>query len=257
MDISLYFKESKYGNFCLIENDLISNYINNYGFWEEHLYYLYSRIIKPNSVILDGGANIGFHTVQFANLASKGKVYAFEPQPLIYNVLSTNILVNGLSHIVSQYRLGLSDKESIETFTSIKNPGVTMGEFCINWGGRGFTEKDGNEEAITTTIDSFNISQLDFVKLDIQGFEYKALMGGINTVKNNMPTIFIENYDGRCGEDEQVKKRERDSIELLLSLGYTGYRLLIGNSDDCIFTSNKEVISLIENEKNIKFEIIK
>ena len=254
MDVSLYFKESKYGHFCLIENDLISNCINSYGFWEEHLYNLYSQIIKEDYVVLDGGANIGFYTVQFAKLANKGKVHAFEPQNLIYNVLSSNILFNGLSDIVSQYKLGLSDIESIETFTSMENPGVTMGEYFINWGGRGFTEKDGGEEAKIVTIDSFNLNKLDFIKLDIQGFEYKALIGGINTIKNNMPTIFIENYDGRCA-DYQIEQ-ERAPIDLLLELGYEGYRLLIGNGDDCIFTINKDIITLIE-KSNFNFEKIK
>ena len=122
MDISIYFKETEFGNFCLIENDLISNCINNYGYWEAHLHYFYSRLIKEDDIILDGGANIGFHTVQFAKLANKGKVYAFEPQPLIFNILSTNSLFNGLSDIIQQYRLGLSDKESTETLTSIDNP---------------------------------------------------------------------------------------------------------------------------------------
>jgi hypothetical protein len=40
-------------------------------------------------------------------------------------------------------------------------------------------------------------------------------------------------------------------------INQNGYRLLIGNQDDCIFTLNEEVISLIENKNNIKFEIIK
>ena len=97
MDVSIYFKESTSGNFCLIENDLISNYINNNGYWEPHLYSLYSKIIKPDSVVLDGGANIGFHTIQFAKLANKGKVYAFEPQPLIFNVLSISKFVSSIS----------------------------------------------------------------------------------------------------------------------------------------------------------------
>ena len=255
MDVSIYFKESTSGNFCLIENDLISNYINNNGYWESHLYSLYSKIIKPDSIVLDGGANIGFHTIQFAKLANKGKVYAFEPQPLIFNVLSTNVLINGASEIISQYRLGLSDKEDIETLTSMKNPGVSMTPYCINWGGRGFTEKDGDEIATTIALDSFNIPKLDFIKLDIQGFEYKALIGGINTIKNNMPTIFIENYDGRCA-DYQIEQ-ERAPIDLLLSWGYKGYRLLIGNNDDCIFTISKDIISLIEDNNQIKFEIIK
>lgn len=255
MSVSLYFKESKYGYFCLIEDDLISNYINAYGYWEEHLFSLYSQIIKEDFIIIDGGANLGFHTVQFGKLASKGKIYSFEPQNLIYNVLSTNILVNNLSNTVEQFKLGLSDCESIEIFTSVENPSITMGEFCINWGGRGFTEKDGNEKAKTTTIDSFNIDKLDFIKLDIQGFEYKALMGGIKTIKNNMPTIFVENYDGRC--DEKIKEQERAPIDLLLDLGYKGYRMLIGNSDDCIFTINPEVMDLVENKNKVNFEIIK
>jgi FkbM family methyltransferase len=255
MSISLYFKESKYGHFCLIENDLISNCINHYGYWEEHLYSLYSQIIKENFTIIDGGANLGFHTIQFGKLANKGKIYAFEPQNLIYNVLSTNILINNLNDTVEQHKLGLSDKESIEVFTSMENPGVTMNEFCINYGGRGFTEKDGDEKAKTTTIDNLNIDKLDFIKLDIQGFENKALIGGIKTIKNNMPTIFIENYDGRC--DEKIKEQERAPIDLLLNLGYKGYRMLVGNNDDCIFTINPEVVALIENKNKVKFEIIK
>jgi FkbM family methyltransferase len=255
MDVSIYFKESTNGNFCLIENDLISNYINNNGYWEPHLYSLYSKIIKPDSVVLDGGANIGFHTIQFAKLANQGKVYAFEPQPLIFNVLSTNVLINGASEVITQYRLGLSDKEATEILTLVENPSITMAPYCVNWGGRGFTEKDGKETATTIALDSFNIPKLDFIKLDIQGFEYKALIGGINTIKNNMPTIFIENYDGRCA-DYQIEQ-ERAPIDLLLGWGYKGYRLIIGNGDDCIFTTDKEVISLIENNNQIKFEIIK
>jgi len=254
MDISLYFKESKYGQFCLIENDLISTFINNYGFWEEHLYNLYSQIIKEDFIVLDGGANLGFHTVQFGKLANKGKVYAFEPQNLIYNVLSSNILFNGLSNIVSQHKLGLSDTESTEILSNISNADITFNEYCINWGGRGFTEGDGDEKATTITIDNFNLPKLDFIKLDIQGFEYKALMGGINTIKKNMPTIFIENYDGRCA-DYQIEQ-ERAPIDLLLNLGYNGYRLLIGNSDDCIFTTDKNIENLIK-QFNINFEQIK
>jgi len=95
------------------------------------------------------------------------------------------------------------------------------------------------------------LTKLDFIKLDIQGFEYKALMGGINTIKNNMPTIFIENYDGRCAE-YQIEQ-ERAPIDLLLSWGYEGYRLLIGNCDDCIFTNNKDILNIITN---INFEKI-
>jgi FkbM family methyltransferase len=252
-NISIYFKQTDFGNFCLLQNDLISNFINDYGCWEGHLYNLYREIINEDDIVLDGGANIGFHTVQFASIANKGKVYAFEPQALIYNILSTNILFNGASHIIHQYKLGLSDKESTETLTPMDNSGIYWSDTCINWGGRGFTE-GGTEEAQTIALDSFNLDKLDFIKLDIQGFEYKALMGGINTIKKNMPTIFIENYDGRCAE--HLVEQERAPIDLLLSLGYNGYRLNIGNCDDCIFTTDEKIVEIIK-KYDYNFEIIK
>ena len=60
--MNIYFKETQFGHFCLIENDLISNCINNYGYWEQHLYHFYSQFIKQDDIIIDGGANIGFMT---------------------------------------------------------------------------------------------------------------------------------------------------------------------------------------------------
>jgi glutathione peroxidase-family protein len=176
----------------------------------------------------------------------------YKPTPAKFRKLGDVLLVVGTSITMGT----LMEFDKLEkVFTSMENPGVAMNEFCINYGGRGFTEKDGDEKAKTTTIDNLNIDKLDFIKLDIQGFENKALIGGIKTIKNNMPTIFIENYDGRC--DEKIKEQERAPIDLLLNLGYKGYRMLVGNNDDCIFTINPEVVALIENKNKVKFEIIK
>ena len=53
--MNIYFKETQFGHFCLLEKDLISNYISNYGYWEQHLYFFYSQFIQPDYTILDGG----------------------------------------------------------------------------------------------------------------------------------------------------------------------------------------------------------
>lgn len=249
--MNLNFKRTPFGVFCLIEKDLISNYINSVGYWEKHLYYFYSQFIKPDFVVIDGGANLGFHTVQFAKLANQGEVYSFEPQPLIYNVLSTNCLVNSLSNIVKQYRLGLGDEPTSLKMTPLKEQEFTPE--CINYGGRGVTASDEGEEKVEIiTIDSLNLPKLDFIKLDVQGFEYKALMGGIDTIKNNKPIIFLENYLN--------SESDKTVIELLLSWGYVSYRLLCTeHNEDCILldpTKHTTEIELIENQKEIKFEKI-
>jgi hypothetical protein len=50
--MNIYFKETQFGHFCLIEEDLISNCINDYGGWEQHLQYFYTQFIKPDDVII-------------------------------------------------------------------------------------------------------------------------------------------------------------------------------------------------------------
>lgn len=246
--MNIYFKESQFGHFCLIENDLISNCINNYGYWESHLYHFYSKFIKQNDIIVDGGANIGFHSIQFAKLANQGKVYCFEPQPLIFNVLSTNILINGATDIVRQFRLGLGNEEEKLKMTPLKEQ--IFSEDCINYGGRGLTNSDeGEEEVQLTSIDSLNLSKLNLIKLDVQGFELKTLLGGKNTITSNYPIIFIENYTN-LESDKQV-------IALLKEWGYDIYRLLCTeNQEDCIAlypSSHVEEIKFIETQQQIKW----
>jgi FkbM family methyltransferase len=250
--MNIYFKETQFGHFCLIEKDLISNCVNDYGYWEQHLYYFYSQFIKPNSIIIDGGANIGFHSIQFANLANQGKVYCFEPQPLIFNVLSTNILINGVTDIIKQYRLGLGDQANIKLrMTPIKEQ--EFSSTCINYGGRSLTNSDqGEEEVSMITIDDLKLDRLDFIKLDVQGFELATLHGGKNTIQTNHPLMFLENYPN-SEEDQQV-------IKLLKEWDYQVYRLLCTeHQEDCIVfhpQTHIEEIKFIENQTFIKYNKI-
>jgi FkbM family methyltransferase len=247
--MDIYFKETQFGQFCLIEKDLISNCISNLGYWEQHLHYFYSQFIKSDYTIIDGGANIGFHSIQFAKLANEGKVYSFEPQPLIFNVLSTNSLINGTSDIIRQYRLGLSNNIGQSKMTPLKEQ--EFSENCINYGGRGLTDSDlGEEEVELTTIDNLHLSRLDLIKLDVQGFELKAIMGGENTIKSNYPIMLIENYTNQ-EVDQQV-------IKLLEEWGYIVYRLLCTeNQEDCIMVHPEyhiEEIKFIEKQKQITWK---
>lgn len=247
--MNIYFKETQFGHFCLIEKDLISNCINNYNQWEQHLYYFYSQFIKPNDTIIDGGANIGFHSIQFAKLANQGEIYCFEPQPLIFNVLSTNILINGATDIIKQFRLGLGNKEENLKMTPLNEQ--LFSENCINYGGRGLTNSgEGEEEVQLTNIDSLNLSKLNLIKLDVQGFELKTLLGGENTILTYYPIIFIENYLN-LEDDKKV-------INLLEKWGYQIYRLLCTeNQEDCIAlypSLHTEEIKFIETQTYIKWK---
>jgi FkbM family methyltransferase len=265
MNKSLEITQTQFGNFVIDEFDLIGNFIKNNGYWEYHLYQIYSKLINDESYCVDAGANIGFHTVQFGFLGKK--VYSFEPQSYVYNQLCANILFNGLDNKIEPHRLGLGDKQEKQQMWNIEHEDW-VGNGAHNWGGRGViqdsldvnraTKNEYREEDIINiiTLDSLNIPKCDLMKIDIQGYEYNMLKGSEILIKNNKPIIFIENYDGLCGDNIKTQQQERAPIDLLLSWGYKGYRLLIGNNDDCIFTCNTDVESLLQS-LDFKYEKIK
>jgi len=236
-----------YGSFIVLENDLIGRFINYHGCWEKHIYSVYSQLITPNDVVIDAGANIGFHTVQFAHKANK--VYAFEPQKLIYNILSTNILFNDVSSKVEHYRLALGDKPGKLYMEPLSNRDEKDGSH--NFGGRGLVTKDGEEEVDVITLDSLNIDP-NIIKMDIQGSELYALKGAESTLNRCEPWLILENYLGR-EDDEKIYK-------WLINKGYEFFRFSFKNEtgeviphEDCIVykpKKHKQIKQFLNQLKN-------
>jgi FkbM family methyltransferase len=263
MDKSFEIVETQFGNFLINEFDLIGNFIKNQKHWEYHLYEFYSQFLTPESYCIDAGANLGFHTIQFGRLSKK--VYAFEPQSLIFNQLCANILFNGLDEVINPYKLALGDKVDKQQLWNIEHEDW-VGNGSHNWGGRGIIQKDlepkrANENEYReydvveiVPLDSINIPKCDLFKIDIQGYEYFAFLGAQKLITNNKPIILLENH---LNDLENEKK----SKQFLLDLGYDLYRYHVGNKEDCILIhpenqNYSKSLSVIENIKN-KYNIIK
>ena len=86
-------KPCKYGDMAYNANDtIIGRSLDTYGEYAEAELALASQILRPGSKIIDGGANIGIHSVFYSKLVGpEGEVYAFEPSHLNYFFLVTNI----------------------------------------------------------------------------------------------------------------------------------------------------------------------
>src|SRR4051812_16828084 len=97
-------KACKHGRFLYNVNDtFVGRSLDLYGEWCEEEIEVLSQIIKPGSVVLDIGANIGTHTICFAKQALPGGVvYAFEPQRLVFQNLCANIALNQLVNVIAQ-----------------------------------------------------------------------------------------------------------------------------------------------------------
>ena len=83
-----------------VHDQHIGRSLDLYGEWAESELELLGLFIKPGDLVVDVGANIGTHTVFFAQRAgATGQVYALEPQRIVFQSLCANLALNGLLNV--------------------------------------------------------------------------------------------------------------------------------------------------------------
>ena len=102
--------------------------------------------------------------------------------------------------------------------------------------------KKETDKATIITLDNFvkihNISKVDFIKLDVDGFEFSVLNGGLNFLKNTKPPIFMELAPYLYNEYGYSKE---ELINLIMSLDYKFYDLRKNNEIRDIFKFIKNI----------------
>ncbi|MDZ4816763.1 MAG: FkbM family methyltransferase [Verrucomicrobiota bacterium] len=162
----------------------------NFDLYEQADSEIIYKLIKDGSTVFDIGANIGWYSIHLAKNLQKCKVYAFEPLPDTFKQLQENAHLNKCDNILLN-NFALTNKKQVLTF--FYSPSNTVASSSRN-----IME---NAEAIkveceASTIDDFiadnKITNLDFVKCDVEGAEYFVFKGGIKTFSEQKPIIFTE-----------------------------------------------------------------
>ena len=161
------------------------------GTWETYLTNLLNNILEPDMIVIDVGANIGYHTLTMSKLVgSNGRVYAFEPSKINHDILLYNCMLNKCNN-VSIIKAGC-DKVCSTMF--IDSKWNTSNEFenygCIVLKSEKNCEED--ESIATVTIDSLNLKRLDFIKIDAEYMEEAVIIGAIETIKTFKPIMIVE-----------------------------------------------------------------
>lgn len=164
------------------------------------------RYIPSNATILDIGANIGNHSVYWATVRGARKIYAFEPIKTTFAILEKNIALNALEHIITPYNFALGEQSipkgaKVASYTP-SNIGATM--LCEVSNGGGAEALSHSEIADNIDIfsldslllrDDFGSDTIDFVKIDVEGFEDKVLRGGKEFFTRYNPVVCVEVWD--------------------------------------------------------------
>jgi len=176
-----------------------------YRLVEEKEMELLPYFVKSGDTVIDIGANYAYYTDRLSGLVGKaGKVYSFEPIPFTHQICSMIVKKKKLNN-VSLFNKGVSDKNETLTFKvpKLSFGGVSAGQAHIAGRTNESSEKKKyynfeEEESFNcevVALDSFGLNELDkltFVKIDIEGAEYFAMMGMENLLKRYQPCLLIE-----------------------------------------------------------------
>ena len=151
--------------------------------------------LPNNSIIIDGGTNIGFFSIPVAQRVKEknSKVIGFEPQRMIFNAISGSIALNDLDNCFV-YNMGLSETSGNAQLPNIDySKDYDFGTISINSSIIQISKDYLDDKIIQTiSIDELQLPRLDFIKLDIEGHEDCAISGGINTIIKYRPILWVE-----------------------------------------------------------------
>lgn len=167
------------------------------GAYEPRALRSYSSLIQARDIVFDIGANIGAHTFHFAKLVGPhGRVFAFEPTDYCTSKFSKNAALNPeLSRRIHfrQCFLAAHASDSRPATVSSRWP-VANQHNDLHIEHLGKPERLDN--AFSATADEIcrieRLQRLDFVKIDVDGFEGQVLHGFLETLEHFRPIIMIE-----------------------------------------------------------------
>ena len=202
--------------YILLKNDIgVTDFAREGRIYEEYMYdYITKYVETKNTTIVDVGANLGFHTLEFADLVENGQVFAFEPQKIVYYQLCGNIILNGFTNVTAyNFGVGNSNKKiRVENQDYSASEKLNIGNTHLD----AFTHAGYNEVDLVK-LDDFKFNNLSIIKIDVQGYEVEVLKGAINTINEHRPVIFIEIEPPQLAIYNKTKE---DVLNVLNQLNY-------------------------------------
>jgi FkbM family methyltransferase len=168
------------------------------GLWEVWTSEFVVRNIMTGSKTIDLGANYGYYTILMASLSGKsGQVYSVEPNPSILPFLEKNIHINKLNSLVKIDRRAISDKSGMHVDFYCPNSTPQNSKIVdAETAKKIFKQKNGKLVKVETiALDDLDISDISFIKVDLEGAEDKFWFGSKKFLIRNPKAIVLLEFN--------------------------------------------------------------
>ncbi|HYC02726.1 MAG TPA: FkbM family methyltransferase [Azospirillaceae bacterium] len=159
----------------------------------------------PSGAFLDVGANIGSIGLPAARSLPRTTVWAFEPNPGVFQLLAANTVQNRLGNVVLR-QCCVGAQAGVVRFPAppLDRP--------LNFGAVGLGDQSKETvPCLMVTLDELAVPDVRFIKIDCEGFDLEVIQGARRTIAEQRPTLLFE---GKPGAKTQA------AITLLTELGY-------------------------------------
>ncbi|HEY9099279.1 MAG TPA: FkbM family methyltransferase [Thiobacillus sp.] len=164
-----------------------------------------------DGVFLDIGANIGYYALMAVHHGA-GTVLAFEPNPKVFARLKFNIEANDLSNTITALPFALGDK--VDTVTMTVSESDMGGSHISHLSGLAGTSIEVEMKPLAEVISSQGISQVDALKIDVEGMEDAVLFPFFETSPRSLwPRLVIIEHTSQTAW-------KKDILSWMMASGY-------------------------------------
>lgn len=165
-----------------------------FGEYEADLTWVIHHLLDVGDIVIEAGTDVGVHTVAMAKkVSSSGCVHGFDPLASAIIETTYHLSLNNLKNVIlNQAALGEKEgKSTIYSFSNLPRGHSSLRDLTGNY--------SSASECVLTTIDKYvfnnSINKLKLIKLDIEGSEFPALKGAIESISQMHPLVVAEaNY---------------------------------------------------------------
>jgi FkbM family methyltransferase len=223
------------------------------GFFQKAVFETMSAFVKPGSLVLDIGANVGAYAIPVARAFPGCEVHGFEPNPAMAGRLRENIALNCMSSgsNLQVMPFALSDAKGQMTLYAVTriegNPGLSS----LREESLGTAGYEAIDVAVETLDGLYGDSPqaVSVIKIDVQGHELQVLRGGQRVIERSRAAIVFEHEDGLFADAAEAAAVKAATAAFLAEVGYRAYYISRFGADlltrvDWSRTLNGDILAL-------------
>ncbi len=189
------------------EDDIFMRIRQSGRFFEQEILERWEPWYREAEVILDAGANLGNHSIYWAVHTSAGKIVAFEPYEANFELLKRNIARNTAGQVVCEQKAAGSRSGQVRLAAPVERSSLGNASFCY------CENEEMTEDAVAeaVSLDDYvreaGLGQVDFVKIDTEGFELEVLRGMDSLLYQFSPAVWVETEESHAAETVRYMER--------------------------------------------------